>query len=102
MSNKAFLRNLFIAGLTLSGARSLSSKPASAAPTIFQCIANGSGYATIAVADGKKTKPLITYNNRVFSGSGFTPQRQSNYLTFVTLADFQSYTGISPKQLHMM
>ncbi len=28
MSNKAFLRNLFIAGITLSGARSLSSKPA--------------------------------------------------------------------------
>lgn len=102
MSNQAFLRNLSIAGIALSGAIALSSKPACAAPTTFQCIANGSGYATIAVADGKKTKPLITYNNPVFSGSGFTPQRQSNYLTFVTLADFQSYTGISPKQLHMM
>ncbi|TAF03610.1 MAG: hypothetical protein EAZ78_11780 [Oscillatoriales cyanobacterium] len=89
MYNKAFLRNLFIAGITLSGAIALSGKPASAAPTTFQCITSGSGYATIAVAGGKKTNPLITYNNPVFSGSGFTPQRQSNYLTFVTIADFQ-------------
>jgi hypothetical protein len=30
MSNKAFLRNLSIAGIVLSGARSLSSNPAKA------------------------------------------------------------------------
>lgn len=76
MSNQAFLRNLFITGIALSGAIALSSKPASAAPTTFQCITSGSGYATIAVAGGKKTNPLITYNNPVFSGSGFTPQRR--------------------------
>jgi hypothetical protein len=76
MSNKAFLRNLFIAGITLSGAIALSGQPASAAPTTFQCITSGSGYATIAVAGGKKTNPLITYNNPVFSGSGYTPQKR--------------------------
>jgi hypothetical protein len=76
MSNKVFLRNLFIAGITFSGAIALSGQPASAAPTTFQCITSGSGYATIAVAGGKKTNPLITYNNPVFSGSGFTPQRR--------------------------
>ncbi|TAD97545.1 MAG: hypothetical protein EAZ98_09270 [Oscillatoriales cyanobacterium] len=76
MYNKTFLRNLSIAGLTLSGAIALSGKPASAAPTTFQCITSGSGYATIAVAGGKKTNPLITYNNPVFSGSGFTPQKR--------------------------
>lgn len=76
MFNKAFLRNLSIAGIALSGAIALSSKPASAAPTTFQCITSGSGYATIAVAGGKKTNPLITYNNPIFSGSGYTPQRR--------------------------
>ena len=55
MSNKVFLRNLFIAGITFSGAIALSGQPASAAPTTFQCITSGSGYATIAVAGGKKT-----------------------------------------------
>jgi hypothetical protein len=76
MSNQVFLRNLFIAGITLSGAIALSGQPASAAPTTFQCITSGSGYATIAVAGGKKTNPLITYNNPVFSGSGYTPQKR--------------------------
>jgi hypothetical protein len=76
MSNKAFLRNLSIAGIALSGAIALRGQPASAAPTNFQCITSGNGYATIAVAGGKKTNPLITYNNPVFSGSGFTPQRR--------------------------
>ncbi len=76
MNFKTFAQTLAVAGFTLSSAIALTSKPASAAPTTFQCITSGSGYATIAVAGGKKTNPLITYNNPVFSGSGFTPQRR--------------------------
>lgn len=47
---------------------------ASSGSTSFQCINFGSDYATIAVAGGKKTNPLIIYHNRVFSASGYTPE----------------------------
>jgi hypothetical protein len=81
MSNKAFLRNLFIAGITFSGAIALSSKPAFA-DTTFECIKAGSGYATIAVTpEGAKTEPLITWNSQAMAGSGFTPQRRCNEVT---------------------
>jgi hypothetical protein len=81
MSNKAFLRNLFIAGITFSGAIALSSKPAFA-DTTFECIKAGSGYATIAVTEeGAKTEPLITWNSQAMAGSGYTPQRRYNEVT---------------------
>ncbi|MEZ2248192.1 COP23 domain-containing protein [Microcoleus sp.] len=81
MSNKTFLRNLSIAGITLSGAIALSSKPAFA-DTTFECIKAGSGYATIAVTqEGAKTEPLITWNSQAMAGSGFTPQSRCNEVT---------------------
>lgn len=47
----------------------------SAGSTSFDCISLDSGYATIAIAaSGKKTNPLITYNNPAFSASGYSPQ----------------------------
>lgn len=81
MSNQAFLRNLFITGITISGAIALSSKPAFA-ETTFECIKAGSGYATIAVTqEGAKTEPLITWNSQAMAGSGFTPQSRCNEVT---------------------
>ncbi|MEK0194548.1 MAG: hypothetical protein EA000_13305 [Oscillatoriales cyanobacterium] len=81
MYNKAFLRNLSIAGIALSGAIALSGKPAFA-DTTFECIKAGSGYATIAVTqEGAKTEPLITWNSQAMAGSGFTPQSRCNEVT---------------------
>jgi Circadian oscillating protein COP23 len=63
------------------GSSTGSSSTPSTGATSFQCITFGSGYATIAVAGIKKTNPLITYNNPVFSGSGYTPQERCQQIS---------------------
>jgi hypothetical protein len=82
MSIKKIVPNLSIASATLTAAIALTSQPAVANKTTFQCIGAGGGYATIAVsASGKKTEPLITWNSAAFEGSGWTPQRRCDEVT---------------------
>lgn len=79
MSPKTMLRNLSLASLACTAAIALTSQPAKAANTTFECISNpnGEGYATIAISPkGNKTKPLITWNSEFFEGSGWTPERR--------------------------
>lgn len=77
MSPKIMLRNLSLASLACTAAIALTSQPAQAANTTFECVEYEDGYATIAISpSGQKTKPLITWNSEFFEGSGWTPERR--------------------------
>jgi hypothetical protein len=75
---------VLVASMALSGAVALQTQaqakppvPSSSAATVFRCVSQGRGYATVAERGGMRSAPMITWESEIF-GPEYTPEVRCN------------------------